>query len=116
MARDAAAQHLPHEIYLLYSNRRPEDAAFLNELQELTRQNPHFHLIATMTDMDKSRQPWEGATGLLTAETLRKNLPEVNGPIYYIAGPPAMVAAMRQTLVDAGVDEDDIRTEDFAGY
>ena len=116
MARDAAAQHLPHEIYLLYSNRRPEDAAFLNELQELARQNPHFHLIATMTDMDKSQKQWNGETGLLTAETLRKTLPAVNGPIYYIAGPPAMVAAMRQMLVNAGVDEDDIRTEDFAGY
>jgi hypothetical protein len=27
-----------------------------------------------------------------------------------------MVAAMRQTLVSAGVEEDDIRAEEFAGY
>jgi ferredoxin-NADP reductase len=36
--------------------------------------------------------------------------------IYYSAGPPAMVTGMRKMLVEAGVDEDDIRTEDFAGY
>jgi ferredoxin-NADP reductase len=40
----------------------------------------------------------------------------VHGPIYYIAGPPAMVAALRTMLGTAGVDEDDIRTEEFAGY
>jgi ferredoxin-NADP reductase len=40
----------------------------------------------------------------------------LRGPIYYIAGPPTMVAAMRRTLSGVGVDEDDIRTEEFAGY
>jgi ferredoxin-NADP reductase len=38
------------------------------------------------------------------------------GAIYYIAGPPTMVAATRRTLIEVGVDEDDIRTEEFAGY
>jgi len=40
----------------------------------------------------------------------------LRGPIYYIAGPPTMVAAARRTLIDGSVDEDDIRTEEFAGY
>jgi ferredoxin-NADP reductase len=43
-------------------------------------------------------------------------LSDLQGSIYYIAGPPAMVAAMRQVLVAANLDEDDIRTEEFAGY
>jgi hypothetical protein len=42
-------------------------------------------------------------------ETLR-------GPIYYIASPPTMVAATCRTLSDVGVDEDDVRTEEFAGH
>jgi NAD(P)H-flavin reductase len=33
-----------------------------------------------------------------------------------IAGPPAMVSGMRKMLVASGVDEDDIRTDEFAGY
>jgi Na+-transporting NADH:ubiquinone oxidoreductase subunit NqrF len=40
----------------------------------------------------------------------------LRGPIYYIAGPPTMVATALQTLTEVGVDEDDIRTEEFAGY
>jgi ferredoxin-NADP reductase len=33
-----------------------------------------------------------------------------------IAGPPAMATAMKETLTGAKVNEDDIRSEDFAGY
>jgi Na+-transporting NADH:ubiquinone oxidoreductase subunit NqrF len=40
----------------------------------------------------------------------------LRGPIYYIAGPPTMVAGACRTLSEVGVDEDDIRTEEFAGY
>jgi ferredoxin-NADP reductase len=37
-------------------------------------------------------------------------------PIYYVAGPPSMVSAMRKTLNEAGVNDDNIRTEEFSGY
>jgi Na+-transporting NADH:ubiquinone oxidoreductase subunit NqrF len=47
---------------------------------------------------------------------LARHAGTLQGPIYYVAGPPLMVAAMREMLVGAGVDEDDIRTEEFAGY
>lgn len=33
MSRDAAEKRLPHKIFLFYSNRRPEDAAFLDEFR-----------------------------------------------------------------------------------
>lgn len=116
MAREAARQKDPHQIYLFYSNRRPEDTAFLEELTVLQKENANFHLIATMVELDKSKQPWNGERGFIDAAMLNRHLPSLNGPIYYIAGPPAMVAAMRDMLAKAGVDEDDIRAEDFAGY
>jgi ferredoxin-NADP reductase len=36
-------------------------------------------------------------------------------PIYYIAGPQGMVAFMRKVLTESGVNEDNIRTEEFTG-
>lgn len=118
MVREAARQKDPRQIYLFYSNRRPEDAAFLSELTALAQQDANFHLVATMTEMEKSKQPqsWTGEQGFIDPAMLKRHLAALNGPIYYIAGPPAMVAAMRDMLAKAGVDEDDIRTEDFAGY
>jgi ferredoxin-NADP reductase len=114
--RQAAHDQAPHQIYLFYSNRRPEDACFLDLLSEAARQNPNFHLVATMTELSKSRREWNGETGYINKEMLTKHLPTLQGPIYYVAGPPAMVATMRGMVTDAGADEDDIRTEEFAGY
>jgi ferredoxin-NADP reductase len=116
MVRQADHDRLPHKLYLFYSNRRPEDAAFLNTLQTLEKTNPNFRSICTMTELSKSKKEWKGETVLIDKEMLSKHLAALQGPIYYIAGPPPMVAAMRQTLVSAGIDEDDIRAEDFAGY
>jgi Na+-transporting NADH:ubiquinone oxidoreductase subunit NqrF len=66
--------------------------------------------------MSKWRKEWQGETGLINQEMLSRHLTNLQGPKYYIAGPPAMVAGLRKMLVAANVDEDDIRTEDFAGY
>jgi ferredoxin-NADP reductase len=112
----AAKQNLPHRIFLFYANRRPEDAAFLAELQELEPQNINFRLIACMTQMDKSQQVWHGETGAIDARLLAKHLPEIASPIYYVIGPPGMVHAMHEVLHGMGVDDDNVRTEEFAGY
>lgn len=114
--RQAGRDKLPHQLYLFYSNRRPEDAAFLEELEQVQKQNPRFHLVATMTEMAKSKREWKGPLGLIDRAMLLKHIPNLQGPIYYVAGPPAMVTAMRSMLTNAGIDEDDIRTEEFAGY
>jgi ferredoxin-NADP reductase len=116
IVRQADHDRLPHKLHLFYSNRRPEDAAFLDTLQVLEESNPNFQLICNMTAMPQSRKTWNGETGLIDKEMLSRHLTSLQGPIYYSAGPPAMVTAMKKMLVDAGVDEDDIRTEDFAGY
>jgi NAD(P)H-flavin reductase len=47
---------------------------------------------------------------------LARFVPDVAAPIYYIAGPPAMVTAIKETLISAGANEDDIRCEDLADY
>lgn len=116
MVKDATEKKLPHKIFLFYSNRRPEDAAFLQELINWQTDNPNYKFIGTMTEMEKSSQSWSGETGYITADMLKKYVGNLDGPIYYIAGPPSMLAAMKKMLLDAGVVEDDIRSEEFVGY
>jgi ferredoxin-NADP reductase len=112
----AAKEKLPNRIVLFYSNRRPEDASFLAELQSLERDNPKYKLIASMTEMEKSLRRWSGETGLIDQEMLGRYLTGAVSPIYYIAGPPAMVKGLHQMLNKAGMNDDDIRAEEFAGY
>jgi ferredoxin-NADP reductase len=112
----AAKEKLPHRIFLFYANRRPEDAAFLAELQQLEVQNPHYKLIACMTEMEKSSHPWRGEREMINPQMLAKYLKGVASSVYYITGPPPMVKAMHTMLVDMRADEDNIRIEEFAGY
>jgi len=116
MSRYAAAHALPHRITLFYSNRRPEDAAFLDEFSELAAQNPNFTFIGTMTEMEKSTKPWGGERGYIDAPMLKRHLQDVGNALYYLAGPAGMVAALRKMLNESGVSNDDIRTEEFTGY
>jgi ferredoxin-NADP reductase len=112
----AAQLKLRHRIVLFYSNRRPEDAAFLAELQTLQQTNPNYTLVATMTDMKDSKQPWIGETGPINAEMLAKYSDATKGGISYITGPPAMVKGLQAVLAGAGVHSDDVRVEEYTGY
>lgn len=116
MTVDAAQTKSPHKIWLFYSNRRPEDAVFLDDLARAERENPNFKMIATMTEMEKSSRPWRGKRGIVTRELLAESIGDLSQPIFYLAGPGGMVNAMHKLLLEAGVSEDDIRAEEFAGY
>lgn len=111
--RHAEKEKLPHQLYLFYVNRRPEDAAFLAELQDLSKSNPRFIFIPSMTEMERSKRNWLGNQGPIDREMLADHFCDLNGPVYYIAGPPVMVAAVQQILIKADVNKDDIRTEEF---
>ena len=112
----AAHDNLPHKLFLFDSNRKPEDAAFLNSLLGAEVKNPNYTFVGTMTEMQKSGRKWNGATGYITKAMLEKYVGDLTLPIYYVAGPASMVTVMRKTLNEAGVDDDNIRTEEFSGY
>ena len=116
IARHATHERLPHRLLLFYSNRRPEDAAFLSELQRMEQLNPNFRLIATMTEPEKSVHPWSGERGFIRRELLERHLTDLASPIYYFAGPPPMTMAMRQMLETIRIDEQAMRSEEFYGY
>jgi ferredoxin-NADP reductase len=106
---------LPYPVIVFYANRRPTDAAYLDEIRELARRDPNLTVIPTMSQPE-SAEPWEGERGHIDASMLERHLGGLAGSIYYLTGPPGMVSGLRGMLVEAGVDEDDIRTEEFTGY
>jgi ferredoxin-NADP reductase len=116
MIKDAIERELPHTIFLFYSNRRPEDAPFLDELDHLAKGHPSFKLIPTMTQPEKSTKSWRGETGYINYSMLKRYMENLQSPIYYVAGLPEMVSAIRTLLTDSGVNEEDIRAEEFSGF
>lgn len=116
-------RHASHEgralrSMLVYSNGRPEDAAFLPELAQLANKpSGMFRLLPTMTKSLGAGSTWTGQRGRIDGVMLRSFvLPEHSNPVFYVAGPPAMVSGIRDVLGSLGIEDDDVRSEDFSGY
>jgi len=116
MLCQALRQNAGHRLFLFYSNRRPEDTAFLLELQQWATEHPKFTLVVTMTSPGKSTVSWDGETGYINRQMLAKYVGDLTRPIYYLAGPLGLVAAMRDVLSEAGVPDDEVNSEEFFGY
>jgi len=116
MSRHAAHERFARPIWLFHSNRRPEDAPFLDELMALERRNRNYRFVGTMTDMGSSARPWDGERGFVDEAMLRRHLGDLSTAVYYVAGPPGMVEAMQEMLAGAGVPADAIYTDEFYGY
>ncbi len=112
----AAEDRAPHTLFLFYSNRRPEDAPFINELEALEQRNSNYKLIATMTGQGESLRQWRGERGFIDATMLAKATSNPTEPNYYVAGPPGMVDSMKKLLQSIGVADNHIRAEQFEGY
>jgi Na+-transporting NADH:ubiquinone oxidoreductase subunit NqrF len=70
-------------------------------------------VIETMVEVDDS---WTGERGFIDKPMLERHIKDLLKPIYYIAGPPQMVAAMNKMLLGAGIHDDRIRLDEFQGY
>jgi len=112
MLRYVADKELPYRITLVYSNRDPQSAAFLDELQALQATLPEFQLVLTMTDDER----WEGERRHIDPYMLRDHLGDLAGYRFLVAGPPAMAESVSEQLVAAGVAEERVLTDKFSGY
>lgn len=112
MLRYIADEGLPYRVTLAYSNSDPASAAFLDELEELERRIDGLRVVLTMTD-DES---WEGETRMFDAEVLADLVGGLEQKTFLVAGPPQMTKAVGESLQSAGLPEDRVLVDSFAGY
>lgn len=112
MIVQALHDHTAHQITLIYANRTPAQAAYTAELQQLAEAHQNFSFVPAYTQDQVS-----GAEhGRVDANMIRRHVPDLATPRFYLAGPEGMVKAMRALLLDIGANEDNIRAEEFEGY
>lgn len=114
MIAQATHDKTGHKITLLHANRAPVDAPFADDFARFADDNPNLKFVPVATD--EAVKDWDGEKGHITADMIKRHVPDLNIPIYYLSGPESMVKAMRQLLVSMNVNEDNIRTEEFTGY
>jgi len=104
---------LDTKVTLLYGNRTENDIAFRKELEALQRQNENLKVVFTLNEASSG---WTRSTGLITAEMIKKEIPDYNETTFYTCGPPKMVEIMEKLVAQLGLPETQLKREYFTGY
>ena len=108
---------IPTDMILLYGNNAESDIIFKNDFDDIQRTNDNFHLTYTLTGPDIDNRKWSGRRGYIDADMVKKEIPDYKERIFYICGPPIMVATLVDMLRNRlNIAEDNIKTENFTGY
>ena len=116
MVLDAINRGLTRRMTLICSNRTPEGAPFHEELARLAKTFASLAYVPTMTEADKSGQPWHGERRFVNAAFLHDHIGDMTAPIFYLAGPPGLVVAATKSVFEAGASPAHVLAEEFAGY
>ena len=112
MLRHVEKERLDYKITLIYSNRDQKSTSFLEELKKMTNDNPNLKLILTMTD-DES---WQDEKRRIDSQFIKDYFQRPNSCFYLVSGPPKMVEAISNSLSEVGVEQKNIKTDNFSGY
>lgn len=114
--RDAAEKSLTIPLTLMVSFSTPEEMVFYDELKQISQQHPTIQVVYTVTKPEESKMPWQGETGRISPELIKKYARDINQSVFYLVGPPPMVDGTKKMLEEMGIKEENIKIENFSGY
>jgi predicted ferric reductase len=94
---------LQHEIDFFYSVRSPDEALYLDEIEQAQAQNSGFKAHVLYSNLD----------GRLTVEKIIAISGPLSGKEIYLCGPIAMTDSLRKQFIVAGVSAAKIHYEEF---
>ena len=108
---------LPTDIVLLYGNNKEQDIIFGQDLEKITSVNKNMHMVYTLTSPDIDKDIWSGRIGYINDEMIKEEIADYKDRVFYICGPPTMVASLGDILRNRlNIQEDKIKVENFTGY
>jgi ferredoxin-NADP reductase len=109
MLRFIKSRGLQIDVSLLYSVRYPYEIIRRSELEELEK-SIGAKIVVTVT-RPQPGDNWNGETGHINEDMVRRRVPDFMERDPYICGPPAFSNAMKQVLKNIGIEESKIRAE-----
>jgi ferredoxin-NADP reductase len=114
LADTGGAGRVPEQqVVLLYGCSTEAGIVYREELDELARTIAGLRVVYVVSTPTDS---WTGHRGRITAEVVRSELGGGSSWVYYLVGPPPMVAAMEEITGNMQIPREDIVKESFAGY
>lgn len=94
---------------LLYANNAEPGIVFREELAALPRNISVVHVLK------EPPETWEGETGFVTQEVIRRNAGDMLDRCHvFLCGPPPMMDAVLESLANLGIEPDRIHFERFS--
>ena len=112
MLRHSFEQNKGFKFTLIYSDNEIASMAFLDELKQMEKDHSNFKLVCSVTQ----DETWQGEKRHVDGQFLKDYLDSVEDNLYYISGPPRAVEGVAQSLKDAAIAEEIIKTDSFSGY
>ncbi|MFH1768481.1 MAG: FAD-dependent oxidoreductase [Candidatus Omnitrophota bacterium] len=107
-------KQLPSDVVLLYSNRSEEETAFKSELDALSKRNQEIKVNYIVTSCEPKNK--DCLFGKIDRDNVLVHVVDYKRRIFFIFGPPVMVAAMQRICVEIGCIKEMVKTENFIGY
>jgi ferredoxin-NADP reductase len=99
------------KVSLILGFRAPRDFMFRDEVEELKTRNPNLSVTVTMSN--PGDEGWAGKRGRIDAALLASAVSGIGACRTHLCGPPAMMDAVKTSLRELDVPENQIRTEAF---
>lgn len=109
----ATDKSIESKITLFYGCRTENDIAFKREFEEMQQENKNLKVIFIV---NQASSQWKGATGVVTADLIKKELPDYKENQFYVCGPPPMVTVMQALIENIGLQKSQLKLEYFTGY
>jgi Na+-transporting NADH:ubiquinone oxidoreductase subunit F len=109
--------HSSRKISFWYGARSMREAFYVEEFDKLAAENPNFKWHLALSD-PLPEDNWTGYTGFIhnvLYENYLKDHPAPEDCEFYMCGPPMMNSAVIKTLLDLGVERENIMLDDFGG-
>jgi len=115
MFRYIADKKLSWDAVLLYGNSRYEEIAFRDELTGIRADNPGLRVEHILTGPDYPPN-WTGKKGYINKDFIVELIPDYNERLFFISGPPKMIATLEEQLFALEVPSARIKRDSFTGY
>ncbi len=105
----------PRSVVLLYSNNTNEEVAY-HKIFDEAEQKLGIKTVFALTNLACIPDSWRGCRGFLTADTIKKEIPDYKERMFFVSGPHRMVVAFEKVLGDLGVSKRNIKKDFFPGF
>lgn len=111
IAKDMATSKRPEKFTILYGSRNQDDIIFFDELNEIAKASDGT--VEVYNILSEPKEGWTGETGFISADIIKKLVPDWDNVSYYVSGPQPMYDFLASEFKKMGIKEKFIRMEEY---